>query len=39
MMREHTGVVQQFLVINGRFRHLLQTHNEKLERLLFAGCK
>ena len=39
VMREHTGVVQQFLVINGGFRHFLQTHNEKLERLLLPGCK
>ena len=39
VVREHTGVVQQFLVINGGFRHLLQTHDEKLERLLFPGCE
>ena len=39
VMREHTGVVQEFLVIDGGSRHLLQTHNEKLQRLLFPGCK
>ena len=39
VMREHTGVVQQFLVIDGGFRHLLQTHDEKLQRLLFPGCE
>ena len=35
VVRKHTGVVQQFLVIDGWFRDLLQTPNEKLERLLF----
>jgi hypothetical protein len=39
VMREHTGVVQEFRVIDPGSRHLLQTHNEKLQRLLFPGCK
>ena len=39
VMREHTGVVKQLLVINGRSRHLPQAHDEKLERLLFPDCQ
>ncbi|MEY4095364.1 MAG: hypothetical protein RLZZ53_2563 [Acidobacteriota bacterium] len=38
-MREHAGVVEEFLVINGWFRHGLQTLNKKLKRLLFPRCE
>ena len=38
-MREHAGVVQQFLMINGWFRHVLQTPDKKLKRLLFPRCE
>jgi hypothetical protein len=39
VVREDTRVVQQFLMINGWFRHRLQTPNEKLKRLLFPRCE
>jgi hypothetical protein len=37
VMREHTGVAQQFLVIDGGFGHLLETLEEKLQRLSLPG--
>ena len=39
MMREDTGVIQQFLVIYGRLRDALQARNEEVERPLFSNCK
>jgi hypothetical protein len=38
-MREHAGVVEQLEAVNGRFRDLLQTQHEKLERLFLPGGK
>ena len=39
VVREHTRVVEQFVTINGGFRHLLQTPDKKLKRLLFPRCE
>ena len=39
MMREDTGVIQQFLLVNGRFRDAFQTRNEEFKRPLFSNCK